>query len=145
MKKRIITIINIKGKNKILTPEIKIKEIQVQINKTDCPRSGWITNNKINTDNKLKDTKWAKFKFLIQLDVRICAINKIKKGLINSTGWKRNMYKSSHLFAPFTSTPKNGTNINNNKKNKKAGNKLLLIRSVFNKDTKIIKKKDTRA
>ena len=93
----------------------------------------------------MKEIKCAKFKFLIQLDVRIWAINKIKKGLINSTGCKRNKYKLSHLLAPFTSIPKKGTNINNKKKNKNTGNKLLFIKLVFNTDTKIIKKKETRA
>ena len=41
----------------------------------------------------------------------------IKKGLTNSIGWKRKIYKFNHLLAPLTSVPKKGTNNNNNKKN----------------------------
>ena len=74
----------------MLTPETKIIEIHVQINKTDWPRSGWITSNKINIDSNMNEKKWAKFKFLIQLEVIICAITRIKKGFMNSIGCKRN-------------------------------------------------------
>jgi hypothetical protein len=41
--------------------------------------------------------------------------------------------------------PKNGTNISSNKKNKKTGSRLLLIKSVLTIDTRIIKKKERRA
>ena len=58
----------------------------MQINKTDCPRSGCNTSNKINEDNIKNEKKWAKFKFLTQLEVIIWAITKIKKGFMNSTG-----------------------------------------------------------
>ena len=96
-------------------------------------------------DKSKKEIKCDKFKLLILAEEIICAITKIKNGFINSTGWKRNIYILSHLLAPLTSTPKNGTSISNNKKNKKTGSKLLFIRSVFIMDIKIIKKKEIAA
>tara|TARA_B100000945_G_scaffold303723_1_gene288575 strand:- start:18 stop:239 length:222 start_codon:yes stop_codon:yes gene_type:complete len=69
-----------------LKPETKTIEIQVIIKRIDWPRSGWKTRNKTIKHNKKKDMVCAKFKLLIRLDVIICAIIKMKKGFINSTG-----------------------------------------------------------
>ena len=96
-------------------------------------------------DNKTKEIKCEEFKLLIRSEEIIRATIKMKKGFTNSTGWKRNIYISSHLFAPFTSTPKIGTKINNIRLNKKIGAKALLMISVSIMDNKIIKEKETKA
>ena len=54
MRNRKITKIKSKKRNKTFTPETKIKEIQVQINRIDCPRSGCRISNKTIADNKIK-------------------------------------------------------------------------------------------
>ena len=38
-------------------PETNIKEIQVEIIKTVCPRSGWIKSKKVTIDNKINDIR----------------------------------------------------------------------------------------
>ena len=60
----------------------------------------------------------------------IFAVIKTKKGLINSMGCKRNINKSSHLFAPLISTPIKGTSINNIREIKKKIGKI----NFFKKD-----------
>ena len=43
--------------------------------------------------------------FLNLFELIILAITKIKKGFINSIGWKLKKYKFNHLFAPFPTNP----------------------------------------
>ena len=90
-------------------PETKISDSQVTISRTDWPKSGWIIRKKTINDKIKNETKCEKFKFLNLFKLIILAIIKIKKGFINSIGWKLKKYKFNHLFAPFTSIPTNGT------------------------------------
>ena len=126
----------------MFTPEMKIKEDQVQINKIDWPRSGWPTRRKTIPDNKIKEEKYEKFMFFIREELIIWATIKIKKGLMNSIGWKRKPKKFNHLFAPLTSTPITGTKNKAIKKIKKIGIKLLFISSVLSVEIKIINEKE---
>ena len=145
MRNRKITKIKSKKRNKIFTPETKIKEIQVQINRIDCPRSGCRISNKTIADNKIKEIKYDKFIFLVHFKPIICATIRTKNGLINSIGWKRKLKKFNHLFAPLISTPIKGTSINITKKIKKIGNRLLFTKLVLSADIKIIIEKEMLA
>ena len=99
---------------------MKIEINQVNpINKV-CPKSGWITSNKIikNVNKKEKKNLTVKFSnFLLEM---IKANIIIKKGFNNSTGCnlgKKN--KSNHLVEPLTSVPIKGTKSNKIKDRKK--------------------------
>ena len=60
--------------------------------------------------------KYLKYKLFFFKHKSIDSIT-IKKGLISSIGWNLGKIpKSIHLLDPFTSIPKKGTRINNNKK-----------------------------
>ena len=124
-------------------PETKISDSQVTISRTDWPKSGWIIRKKIINDKIKNETRYEKFKFLNLFKLIIWAIIKIKKGFINSIGWKLKKYKFNHLFAPFTSIPTNGTIANKIKKVKKPGSMVLFIKLLFIDEIKIIKQKDT--
>ena len=124
-------------------PETKISDSQVTISRTDWPKSGWIIRKKTINDKIKNETKCEKFKFLNLFELIILAIIKIKKGFINSIGWKLKKYKFNHLFAPFTSIPTNGTIANKIKKVKKPGSIVLFIKLLFIDEIKIIKQKDT--
>ena len=124
-------------------PETKISDSQVTISRTDWPKSGWIIRKKTINDKIKNETKCEKFKFLNLFELIILAIIKIKKGFINSIGWKLKKYKFNHLFAPFTSIPTNGTIANKIKKIKKPGSIVLFIKLLFIDEIKIIKQKDT--
>ena len=124
-------------------PETKISDSQVTISRTDWPKSGWIIRKKTINDKIKNETKCEKFKFLNLFELIILAIIKIKKGFINSIGWKLKKYKFNHLFAPFTSIPTNGTIANKIKKVKKPGSMVLFIKLLFIDEIKIIKQKDT--
>ena len=124
-------------------PETKISDSQVTISRTDWPKSGWIIRKKTINDKIKNETKCEKFKFLNLFELIILAIIKIKKGFINSIGWKLKKYKFNHLFAPFTSIPTNGTIANKIKKIKKPGSMVLFIKLLFIDEIKIIKQKDT--
>ena len=63
------------------------------------------------------------------LKVNILTVAKIKKGFKSSIGCNLKKYKSSHLFAPLTSTPIMGTKINSIKNITKSG-----ITIFFNKE-----------
>ena len=145
MRNRKITKIKSKKRNKMFIPETKIKEIQIQINRIDCPRSGCRISNKTIADNKIKEIKYDKFIFLIHLKTIICATIRTKNGLINSIGWKRKLKKFNHLFAPLISIPIKGISINITKKIKKIGNRLLFTKSVLIADIKIIIEKEILA
>ena len=126
-------------KNKILTPEAKIKTDQVnKINKV-WPMSGWI-NNKPEIINVIKkENVYFKLILIFFSILNIVARKIIKKGFNNSMGWnlgKKN--RSIHLLDPFTSTPINGTKNNDIKIKKKIikENFNSLIESMF--DNKII-------
>ena len=123
-------------------PETKISDSQVTISRTDWPKSGWIIKKKTINDIIKNETKYEKFKFLNLFELIILAIIKIKKGFINSIGWKLKKYKSNHLFAPFTSIPTNGTIANKIKEIKKPGSMVLFMNSLFNDEIKIIRQKD---
>ena len=69
-------------------PDIKINETQVQNINTDCPKSGWSTRKIIIIDNNKKDIACEKFKFFMWFELIICETRRIKKGFINSIGWK---------------------------------------------------------
>ena len=45
------------NRKKMFKPETNIKEIQVEIIKTVCPRSGWIKSKKVTIDNKINDIR----------------------------------------------------------------------------------------
>ena len=124
-------------------PETKISDSQVIISRTDWPKSGWIIRKKTINDKIKNETKCEKFKFLNLFELIILAIIKIKKGFINSIGWKLKKYKFNHLFAPFTSIPTYGTIANKIKKVKKPGSIVLFIKLLFIDEIKIIKQKDT--
>ena len=64
----------------------------------------------------------------------------IKKGLTNSIGWNLGkIYKSIHLCALFTSTPKIGTNNKVNRENRKiTGDILKSFSSLIEDKIKII-------
>ena len=123
-------------------PETKISDSQVTISRTDWPKSGWIIRKKTINDIIKNETNYEKFKFLNLFELIILAIIKIKKGLINSIGWKLKKYKFNHLFAPFTSIPTNGTIANKIKEIKKPGSIMLFMNSLFNDEIKIIRQKD---
>ena len=127
---------------KIFIPETKISDSQVTISRTDWPKSGWIIRKKTINDKIKNEAKCEKFKFLNLFELIILAITKIKKGFINSIGWKLKKYKFNHLFAPFTSTPINGTIANKIKEIKKPGSIVLFMNSLFNDEIKIIRQKD---
>ena len=62
----------------------------------------------------------------------ICANTIIKKGFNISIGWNLGKIgKSSHLLAPLTSVPINGTKINNKTNNKKKYGKYFFNVSFF--------------
>ena len=107
-------------KNKILTPEVKIKTNQVnKINKV-WPISGWINNKPEINSVVRKENIYFKFILICLSVLNIVARKIIKKGFNNSIGWNLGkINRSIHLFDPFTSTPIKGTK---------------------NKDIKIIKK-----
>ena len=69
-------------------PDTKINESQVQNINTDCPKSGCSTRKIIMADNNKKDIACEKFKFFMRFELIICDARRIKKGLINSIGWK---------------------------------------------------------
>ena len=109
---------------------------------TDWPKSGWIIRKEI-IKNKIKnETRCEKFKFLNLFALIILAIIKIKKGFINSIGWKLKKYKFNHLFAPFTSFPNRGTIANKIKEIKKPGSIVLFIKLLIIDEIKIIRPKD---
>ena len=110
---------------------------------TDWPKSGWIIRKKTINDKIKNETKCEKFKFLNLFELIILAIIKIKKGFINSIGWKLKKYKFNHLFAPFASIPTNGTIANKIKEIKKPGSIVLFIKLLFIDEIKIIRPKDT--
>tara|TARA_B110001452_G_C14898687_1_gene314094 strand:- start:19 stop:483 length:465 start_codon:yes stop_codon:yes gene_type:complete len=115
--------------NNRLTPEINTVAIQLPINNIDCPKSG-CSINKINTEDKSKKLKRYFICELLNLfKVKIFTVVKIKNGFSSSIGCNLKKYKSSHLFAPFTSTPIIGTNA---KKIKEIINNGMTI--FFNKD-----------
>ena len=96
-------------------------------------------------DKKIKEIICDKFKLLILLVEIICATTRIKKVLQIQLAGNGKYKKSSHLFAPLTSTPRNGTNSNNNTKNINIGIRLLLIKSVFKVEIIIIIKNEVHA
>ena len=69
--------------------------------------------------NKLK--RYEVFVVVIFSLDKIFAIITIKKGFKNSIGCNLKKNKSSHLFEPFTSIPKNNTKNNADKNAKKTG------------------------
>ena len=80
---------NIKIRNIILKPDIKINDDQEAASKIVCPMSGWIKSSKAIIDKKRKEITCDKFKLFILVEEIICATTKIKKGFTNSIGWKR--------------------------------------------------------
>ena len=62
--------------------------------------------------------------------VSILTVANIKKGFKSSIGCSLNKYKFSHLFAPLTSTPIMGTNINKIKNSMKSGITIFLSSEV---------------
>ena len=96
-----------------LMPEIKTVAIQLPINNIDCPKSGWSINNII---TELKSKKLKKY-FSLELSnlssVNILTVIKINNGFNISIGCNLKKKRSSHLLAPFTSTPIIGTNAKN--------------------------------
>jgi len=68
----------------------------------------------------------------------------MKKGFKSSIGCSLNRYKSSHLFAPLTSTPIIGTKINNRKDVIKSGIVIFFNSEVSIAEmTNIIKRANT--
>ena len=107
----IIILKNAKNKNKLI-PDTNINASQVKKIRIVWPISGWDINKIIigNINKKLK--KYFKYKLLLFSKLKIDAIITIIKGFKISIGWNRGKKKSSsHLFEPFTSTPKIGTKI----------------------------------
>ena len=90
-------------------PEIKTIEIHVPIKSIDCPKSGWLINKIIIDNNIKKLKKYVVLEVLVLFEVKIFAVNKIKKGFISSMGCSLKKYKLNHLLDPFTSIPIIGT------------------------------------
>ena len=90
-------------------PEINTTAIHVPTISIDCPTSGWLINNIIIEDSIKKLKKYDVFEILSLLDVKILAVKRIKKGLINSIGCSLKKYRLNQRLDPFTSTPIKGT------------------------------------
>ena len=96
----------------ILIPDVKIRTDQENTTNKVWPMSGWITNSKEIAEIKIVDIRYLSKIFDLLLH-KILAKITIKNGFKTSIGWnlgKKN--KSIHLFEPLTSTPMNGTKIN---------------------------------
>ena len=105
-----------------------------------------ISSEIIIENNKRKLSKYLIWEFLIWFKVNILPVIKIKNGLSNSIGCILKKYKSSHLFAPLTSTPITGTKISKIKKITNNGttiffNKLVSIAEIksISKSANIVK------
>ena len=110
-------------------------DTQLVISSIDWPRSGWSINSIIIEDNKRKLKKYFINDFFEFFKVKIFAVTRMKKGFKSSIGCNIKTLKSSHLLAPFTSTPTIGTRANKIKKTINTG-KI----SFFNNDVSKIEK-----